>query len=76
MPSTTLKFDVFGRFMVAEYSGSGWKLFDLGHEGKRMLVTDVVVPDFISLPEIDQYLADIYHEYASDRHPAVKRLSE
>jgi hypothetical protein len=76
MPSTTLKFDVFGRFMVAERTGSGWKLFDVGHEGKRMLVTDVVVPGFISPSEIDQYLADIYHEWASDKHPAVKRLSE
>ena len=74
-PSTTLKFDVFGRFMVAEYSAAGWKLFDVGHEGKRALVTDVAVPDFIPPSEIDQYLADIYLEYASDRHPAVNRLA-
>jgi hypothetical protein len=76
MTSTTLKFDVFGRFMVAEYGGSGWRLFDVGHEGKRMLLTDVVVPDFVPPSEIEQYLADIYHEWASDKHPAVKRLSE
>jgi hypothetical protein len=76
VPSTTLKFDVFGRLMVAEHSSSGWRLFDVGAEGKRMLVTDVVVPDFISQTEIDQYLADIFHEWASRKHPEVKRLSE
>jgi hypothetical protein len=76
MPSTTLKFDVFGRLMLAEHIGSGWRLFDLRPEGKRTLVTDLVVPDFISASEIDQYLADMFHERASDKHPAVSKLDE
>jgi len=41
-----------------------------------MRVTDVVVPDFVSPAEIDQYLADAYHEWATDKHPVVRRLSD
>jgi hypothetical protein len=33
-----------------------------------------VVPEFISEAELAQYLADILHEFASTKHPTVKRL--
>ena len=31
----TLKFDVFGRIMIAEAAADGWRLFVLGADGKR-----------------------------------------
>jgi len=45
MPSR-LTFDVFGKIMQVESSASGWQLFVLGNEGKR-LRSDMVIPDFI-----------------------------
>ena len=69
-----ITFDVFGRLMQAERTAGGWQLFYLGPEGKRRPATDLVVPEFVSEAELAQYLADVFHELASRRHPAVKRL--
>jgi len=76
MASKRVKLDVFGRLMLAERTPSGWELFDLGSDGKRRLARDIVVPDFVSESELDQYLADLFHESATSRHPAVKRLPD
>jgi hypothetical protein len=69
-----IKFNVFGRLMLAERTATSWQLFYLGHEGKRRPATDLVVPEFISEAELAQYLADILHELVSTKHPTVKRL--
>lgn len=74
MPSERIKLDVFGRLMLAERTATGWQLFYLGFDGKRSPAKDVVVPDFISDAELEQYLADIFHESATGRHPGVRRL--
>jgi len=76
MSSVRVKLDVFGHLMLAERTASGWQLFDLGFDGKRSLVKDVVIPDFISEGELDRYLADIFHESATAKHPGVRRLAE
>lgn len=51
-------------------------LFDLGPDGKRRRATDVVVPDFVTEAEIDQYLADVFHESATALHSAVRRSED
>lgn len=76
MPSRRIKLDVFGRLMLAERTASGWQLFHVGSDGKRSLATDIVIPDFISEDELDQYLADVFHESATRKHPEVKRLTD
>jgi len=76
MTTERIKLDVFGRLMVAEHTSVGWQLFELGYDGKRRPVNDAVVPDFISAPELAQYLGDIFHESATDRHPEVRRIAE
>ena len=76
MPPPRMKLDVFGRRMLAERTPSGWQLFDLGADGKRSLAKDIVIPDAIAETELAQYLADICHEAATKRHPAVRRLTE
>lgn len=76
MPPQRIKYDVFGRLMQAERSTSGWRLFRLGSDGKRSPVTDTVIPDFVSEHELDQYLADVFHEWATSKHPAVSRVED
>lgn len=71
-----IKIDVFGCLMLAERTASGWLSFDFGSDGKRSLATAIVIPDFVSNRELDQYLADIFHESATRKHPAVRRLPE
>lgn len=67
-----LKFDVFGRIMVAEFSGDGWRLLVAGSDGK-LAPADVVVPDFIQEHELEQYLDDVFHEMATHERPRVTR---
>ena len=69
MPSP-LKFDVFGKIMVAELASDGWQLFVLGADGKRSR-SDIVVPDFIQEHELAQFLDDIFHEMATRERPSV-----
>ncbi len=76
MSPLRIKLDVFGRPMLVERTASGWQIFDLGSDGKRRLARDVVIPDLISEGELEQYLADIFHESATKRHPRVTRLPE
>jgi hypothetical protein len=70
-----LKFDVFGRIMVAEASDEGWKLFVLGGDGKRS-PADVVVPHFIREGELEQFLDDVFHEMATRERPSVRRIPD
>jgi hypothetical protein len=69
-----LKFNVFGRQVLVTESKNGWTAFYLGAEGKRRPATDIVVPSGIRESEIEQYLDDLCHEWATKRHPNVRRL--
>lgn len=73
MSEPMLRFDVFGLRVGLERRGATWLAFWLGEEGKRR-PADFVVPDFIAEDELAQYLRDLFHESASDRHPDVVRL--
>jgi hypothetical protein len=70
----SIKLDVFGRRMLVEESQTGWSLFYLGAEGKRRPAHDLVIPDDLPEAEIETYLADLCHEWATPRHPGVKRF--
>jgi hypothetical protein len=69
-----LKFDVFGRVVLVVESENGWCAFYLGAEGRRRPAKDIVVPPDILESEIEQYLGDLCHEWATEQHPNVKRL--
>lgn len=70
-----IRLEVFGRPMLVERAGSGWQLFYLGTDGKRSRASDVMIPDFVAEDELAQYLADIFHESATPKHPGVRRLA-
>jgi hypothetical protein len=38
-------------------------------------VRDLVIPDSLGADELQQYLADVFHEYATERNPEVRRLT-
>jgi hypothetical protein len=70
----SIKLDVFGRRILVEEAQAGWSLFYLGPEGKRRPAHDLVIPTDLPEAEIESYLADLCHEWATPRHPDVKRL--
>ncbi len=70
----SFKFDVFGRHVLVVEGEKGWLVYYLGTEGKRRLAHDFVIPDFVTEAGLEQYLADLCHEWATERHPEVRRL--
>lgn len=70
----SLRFDVFGRQVPVTKSGKEWAAYYLGAEGKRRPATDILVPSDVSESEMRQYLGDLCHEWAAERHPSVIRL--
>jgi hypothetical protein len=70
----SLRFSVFGRRVLVVDSGETWAVFYLGAEGKRRPATDIVVPQDVPFSGIEQYLADLCHEWATEKHPDVVRL--
>lgn len=68
-----LRLRVFGRWMAAQRDGTGWQLFDVGNEGKRR-PAGVVAPPGLDEAGLLLWLADTFHEAASERHPDVVRL--
>ena len=72
---TSLRLDVFGRSVLVVGSENGWQAFYVGNEGKRRPATEIIIPPFLSESEFEQYIADLCHEWATERHPEVKRLS-
>lgn len=73
---TVLHFEVFGRPMSVMRTNDEWLLFNepampMRATGMRTRVYDVVIPSDLTSTQLASYLADIYHEYASDKHPKV-----
>ena len=70
----SIKIDVFGRHVLAEKLDKGWKIYYLSGDGKRRFADEIVVPSFITESELESYLADLCHEWATDEHAEVSRL--
>ena len=51
-----------------------WLLFRESNTGVRARVYEVVIPAELKEKELATYLADIYHEGASEKHSSVVRL--
>ena len=69
-----IKFDVFGRHILVTRTEGGWTVNYAGDQGKKRPATDILIPDFISEDEIEQYLTDLCHEWATDRYTDVRRI--
>lgn len=67
------RFNVFGTLVAVTGQKGGWRAFYLGAEGKRR-PADFVVPRDVEAHELQEYLADLFHEEATPRNPTVKQL--
>lgn len=70
----SLKFDVFGRLLQVVATESGWQAFYAGDDGKRRPARDIVIPDGLEESDIERYLDDLCHEWASDKNNRVRRI--
>ncbi|WP_444899700.1 hypothetical protein ACJJIX_05330 [Microbulbifer sp. VAAC004] len=69
------KYNIFGREVLVERSQKYWKTFFQGSEGKHR-DAGIFIPPEITEAELTQYLSDLCHEWATERHPFVVRLSK
>ena len=69
-----IKFDVFGKRMSVQRKDDEWLLFRESNTGVRARVYEVVIPADLEETKLATYLADIYHESASEKHTSVVRL--
>jgi hypothetical protein len=58
-----LRFNVFGRVFAVQREGESWRVFAAGSDGK-LGYAGFEIPDSIAENELEQYLADIFHESA------------
>ena len=70
----TLRFNVFGREVLVIASDKGWATFYPGNEGKRRPAPEIVIPSDLTESEISQYLDDLCHEWATEKHPHVTQI--
>ena len=69
-----MRFDVYGTLIEVVCREGSWRVFYPGSEGKKRLADDIVIPDTVGEERLEQYLADIRHEYATARHSTVRRI--
>ena len=72
---SSLKLDVFGRSVLVERIAGAWQVFYLGGDGKRRRADDIFIPDTVPESEIERFVADLCHEWATPRNPSVVRIS-
>ena len=71
-----LRFDVFGRRVLVTRQNGRWTAFYTGDEGKRRVAVDIVIPESTAEEDVQGYLADLCHEWATNSHPDVRKLDE
>ena len=69
-----IKFNVFGKRMSVQRKNGEWLLFRESNTGVRAKVHEIVIPAELEESELATYLADIYHESATEKHSSVIRL--
>jgi hypothetical protein len=70
---TELRFNVFGKLVTIRGTAGAWEAFYPGPDGKRR-PADFIVPGDIAEQDIQEYLADLFHEDATPRNHSVTRL--
>jgi len=68
------RFDVFGREVLVLREPDHWTAYYIGSDRKRRSATDIVIPASIAEADLEQYLADLFHERATKERPTVRRL--
>ncbi|MFZ3408048.1 DUF7661 family protein [Vibrio chagasii] len=69
-----LKFQVFHQRMSVQRQNEEWLLYRESETSIRARVYDVIIPSDLAEEELARYLADIYHELASEKYPSVTRI--
>ena len=60
--------------MSVQRQNNEWVLYVHSENGVRSRVYDIVIPQDLCASELEVFLDDIYHEYATRENPKITRL--
>ena len=69
-----MKFNVCGKKIEVVRQEDRWAVFYLGEEGKKRTAYDIFVPSDLVEDEIQNYLGDILHEWATPSNNQIIRF--
>jgi len=70
-----MKFNIFGKKIIEVIRKDGkWFAYYLGNEGKKRAAEEIVIPSTVQEAEIEDYLADVFHELATISNNEIERL--
>ena len=70
-----MKFSVFGKKIIEIVrKNNEWQAFYLGNEGKKRKAEDIVIPSSVRETEMEDHIADLFHELATPSNNEIKRL--
>lgn len=70
-----MKFDIFGKKQLEVIRRDGrWVTYYSNESGLRRIADDIAIPAELASSELEEYIADIFHEWASAEFCEVKRL--
>ncbi|NVJ61515.1 MAG: hypothetical protein HWE27_14050 [Gammaproteobacteria bacterium] len=70
-----MKFDIFGRkFMEIVRLNNKWAAYYIGSNGVKRAADGIQIPSDLDVDEIQDYLADLFHEWATPNNNEVRAL--
>lgn len=74
MSRTVIRLNAYGKLLDIEFADGEWIAFRRGNDGKRMRISNMVIPADLDHDEVVTYIADLLHESATERNPEVTIL--
>lgn len=70
-----MKFDIFGKkILEVVRSNDQWLAFYCGNGGVKRKADDIRIPASLEESELDDYIGDVFHEWATSDRNNVKRI--
>lgn len=70
-----MKFDIFGKKVLEVVrSNDQWLTFYCGNDGVKRKADDICIPASLEESELDEFIADVFHEWATADKNEIRRL--
>ena len=69
-----MKYKIFGRKIEILKIDEKWKVFILSSDGKKRPANDIFIPSSVKESEIEIYLEDLLHEWASPENDKIIKI--
>lgn len=71
-----MKFDIYGKKVLQVESRHGeWQVFYLGNGIKRK-TDDIYIPPSVAEHELEEYIGDVFHEWATHSNHEIKKIEK